>query len=289
MIQKNQIPKIVAATVTVLLVSVCVYLAMEISANNKMEESLRDERLKSETMLSEKLLLEKEIAKFKNEIGLLKGKNVDLDRILSETERKLDDRNKDINKLQKQNASLSHIKKQYADLLKLKDELESQLANHNGAYKQLQHQNEDLKQTIAQLEQQNQTLTMQVNSRLAAINEARVESRKRNDVLTVRARKTRKMLVNLHVPSWANRLSFRVIDPSGKELTDKDGTVAYQVVKENVSPQFIASLNGLPKLNTTYKEVEMVFVPTAKLTSGLYTIEVKDEKLHIGSLQVRFR
>lgn len=282
--------KVIAAFVTVLLVTAAIYLAMEMKTNTQLEEKLNSEKLKSESMLSEKLALEKEINKFKSDLRSLQGKNEDLDKILDATNKKLEGKDLEYRKLQKQNASLFQVRKQYQELLQLKDELEQQLTQYNASLKQLKSANEDLTKTVALLQQKNDALKLELNSaRLLAFNDVKIESIKKNNKLTVNARRTRKFLLNIDVPSGSDDLKFTIKDPSGRELTSKDGSMTSRVVSNSSNPSYVASLNGFYPDEAAYKKVEMVYTPAHKLSAGIYKIEIADKNGSIGSLQVRLK
>jgi hypothetical protein len=94
----------------------------------------------------------------------------------------------------------------------------------------------------------------------------------------------------MDVPAQAENLSYKITSPDGKELADKEGALSVRVIREGAkkSHAFYAATNN-SVAGPNYKRVELTFVPTAKLTSGIYSIDVLNDNLSIGSLQVKLK
>lgn len=288
---KNMVqnPKVIAGTVTFLLAIALVGLISFYEANQSLEAGLNDEKLKSERILSEKLSLEKEIAKLKQSITSLQGRNADLDKTLSKTSAKIAEKERELNKISKENASLKQYKQQYADLQKIKNDLESQVLALNNALTAANKEKESLNRMVAELQVKNKSLSDELAQiQIASLDDIRVEAFKKNK-LTVSARKTKKLDINFMIPSKysADNLTFKISDPSGQVLSPKDGTIAYVETLE--TPILTADASDMQYLKQT-KQVKMEYKPKKKLKAGIYRIEVTNaDNTYLGSLQVRLR
>ncbi|HNP94588.1 MAG TPA: hypothetical protein PKJ63_03135 [Cyclobacteriaceae bacterium] len=288
---KNMVqnPKVIAGTVTFLLAIALVGLISFYEANQSLEAGLNDEKLKSERILSEKLSLEKEIAKLKQSITSLQGRNADLDKTLSKTSAKIAEKERELNKMSKENASLKQYKQQYADLQKIKNDLESQVLALNNALTAANKEKESLNRMVAELQVKNKSLSDELAQiQIASLDDIRVEAFKKNK-LTVSARKTKKLDINFMIPSKysADNLTFKISDPSGQVLSPKDGTIAYVETLE--APILTADASDMLYLKQT-KQVKMEYKPKKKLKAGIYRIEVTNaDNTYLGSLQVRLR
>jgi hypothetical protein len=122
------------------------------------------------------------------------------------------------------------------------------------------------------------------------VNNSLVESSKRNQKQTIKAKSTKKLLTTIDVPSNAENLSFKITSPDGKELGEKQGALSVKVMRDSAKkPQAFYAATNNSVAGHNYKRVELTFAPTAKLTSGIYTIDVLNDNLSIGSLQVKLK
>ena len=61
----------------------------------------------------------------------------------------------------------------------------------------------------------------------AAVDQTQIQAVKRkSEKLTVRANRTKKLIANFEVPADLKNLTFRIVDPKGNMLSQKDGTIA---------------------------------------------------------------
>lgn len=281
----------IAAGVAVLLfIGSIIFLSIEMGRNNQLEGDLKNERLSSESMLSEKLSLDKAIAKIKSELKSLEGKNSDLDEALTASFKKLETADDDLRRSKSQISSQAHLRKQIKELQKLKEDSELQLANYKISLQQLQSLNDDLEIAVGSLQQQNKGLLDELNAiRLVSMNEVLVESTKKNGRLTVKAKRTKNLIVNVDIPANAENLSFKITSPSGKELTNKEGTIAINIVRENKprSKAFYVANSSLAP--PAYNQVQISYVANDKLLPGIYKTEILSNSVSIGSLQVKLR
>ncbi|MFZ1809110.1 MAG: hypothetical protein WAU36_17890 [Cyclobacteriaceae bacterium] len=284
-----QNPKIIAGTVTFLLAISLVGLITFYEANQSLENGLNTEKLKSEKMLSEKLLLDKELIKLKQSIASLQGKNTDLDKMLNNASSKIAMKESELKKMQKENTSMKQYKQQLAEVEKIKSDLESQLTSLTNSLDASNNEKESLNKMIASLQVKNKNLEDELSKmQIASLDDIRVEAFKKNK-LTVSAKKTKKLNVNFIIPAntSSENLQFKITDPKGQLLTSNDGTIAMIELEE--TPMLTASNDNTVYVRQT-KQVKMEYKPKSKLKSGIYRIEILDEKnVYMGSLQVRLK
>lgn len=282
-------PKAVALTSTALLFASVVWLLNVKKVNSSLEVGLNNEKLRTESLLSEKLILEKDMAKLKDRLASLSGKNSDLEKVVKQTSMKLEAKETEYNKIRKENLSLQQIRKQHQELLTLQKDLEAQIENLSSSFARLQKENGDLNNAVASLEQRNRLLNEELHRAfLANLDNTQMDALQGKGKLTVKARRSNKLVATFDVPADLKNLTFKVIDPSGNPLTHKDGTIASRVITS--SDSYVASssttLNGV---NSKLAKVEMVYLPTKKLNRGTYKVEILNDNLYVGSLQVRLR
>lgn len=282
-------PKAVALTSTALLFASVVWLLNVKKVNSSLEVGLNNEKLRTESLLSEKLILEKDMAKLKDRLASLSGKNSDLEKVVKQTSMKLEAKETEYNKIRKENLSLQQIRKQHQELLTLQKDLEAQIENLSSSFAILQKENGDLNNAVASLEQRNRLLNEELHRAfLANLDNTQMDALQGKGKLTVKARRSNKLVATFDVPADLKNLTFKVIDPSGNPLTHKDGTIASRVITS--SDSYVASssttLNGV---NSKLAKVEMVYLPTKKLNRGTYKVEILNDNLYVGSLQVRLR
>jgi hypothetical protein len=226
--------------------------------------------------------------KFREQIESLKGTNTELDRTLQITSKKFASQESDFKKVKAENTSLKQIRRQYADLQSLQKDLNNQLAYLNGTIAELQREKFDLNNTVATLEEKNRMLASDLNkAQLAYLDYSRIEATKRNEKLTVNARKTRQFKVNFDVPTAMSNISFRITGPDGKLLSPEHGTIASRVVPN--TDNLMASNSSNSIASNTAKKIEMSYLAKTKLQAGTYRVEVLSENLHVASLQIKLK
>lgn len=281
-------PKTLAAIATVLCVASIFWLATIKSVNTSLESSLEREKLQSEALLSEKLLLEKDLERLRSQLSALKGTNSDLDILVRSIESKYLEQEGELKKLRKQNSSLSDIKRQREQLLVLQGELESELQSARSLIADLERQNLSYANAITQLQEQNSVLVRDLNRAMfASIDHPQVQAvRGKKDKLTVRARKTDKLVADFEVPASLTNISYSILDPNGNPMTTKHGVVVSQSVP--TEGNILASARD-EKVGDGLQKVRMEYVPKVKLESGVYTVEILNDNLYVGSLNVKLR
>ena len=280
--------KAVALVSTALMVASIFWLMNAKSVNTTLEAGLQNEKLKSEQLLSEKLHLEKEIEKFKEQLLRLKEQNLDFDEAVKSVTSKLQLQEADYTRMKKENNSLGQLRKQKQDLLTLLAELENELTHLKSSSAALESKNSNLNIMVAELQDRNRLLVDDLNKAMfAAVDQSQIQAlRGKSEKLTVKAKRTRKLMATFEVPSNLKNLSFRVIDSEGRALSPKDGTIASTISSSdaNFTASSDSDLNG-----SNFQKVEMVYIPKARLNSGVYTVEILNENIYVGSLRVKLK
>lgn len=280
--------KAVAVVTTALFVASTVWLLNTKRINSSLETGLKNEKLKSESLLSEKLLLEKDIEKFKEQLGALKNQNSELDNLYNATAAKLNAQEADYNRLKKENATLGQIRKQRQELLAIQDQLKNELQALKTSYAALESENRNLNQTIASLEERNKILIADLNNAMNnSVDQSQLHAiRSKPEKLTVKAKRTKKLIASFEVPANLKNLSFRVINDKGDVLGPKEGSISFNAIPSDNS--YVASKENSAAGNKLQK-VEMTYTPVKKLSAGIYTVEILNENLHVGSLKVKLK
>lgn len=286
--EKIQSSKAIALGTTALLVICLVWLFSVKRINTSLETGLENERLKSEQLLSEKLLLDKEIQKFRDQLVSLKDQNSSLDNVVKNLNTKLNNQEAEYNRMKKQNMTLAQVKAKKAELEVLQNQLQNELTALRNSYAALASKNLELNNTVARLEERNRVLTNDLSRAMfASVDQSQIEAVKgKADKLTVRAKRTKKLIANFKVPANMKNLSFRIVDPKGHALTSQDGTTASTATPTDDS--FTASADPQVMPNKL-QQVQMTFLPERKLNAGLYTVEILNDNLYVSSVKVKLK
>jgi hypothetical protein len=281
-------PKAIALVTTALFIGSLFWLMNTNRVNSSLETGLEKERLKSEEYLSEKLSLEKDLLKIKDQLLTLQGTNVQQGDLVKNISTKLANQEAEYNLMKKQNVSLHQIKKQRQELIALQSQLENELQSIKLSYAALETRNSELNQTLASLEDRNRVLVADLNKvMLAAVDHSQIQAVKgKKEKLTVRARKASKLIANFEVPANLKNLTFRIADSKGNSLTQKDGTIASTT---SPSDESYTATTDSESISSGLQKVEMVFIPKARLQTGIYTVEILNENLYVGSLKVKLK
>ena len=280
--------KAIAVVTTTLLVASLFWLMNTRTLNTSLEAGLQDEKLRSESLLSEKLLLEKETQRIRDQLFTLKDQNRAYDELVKTTSARLSAQEAEYNRMKKENLSLAQIKRQRQELAVLNNQLENELQSLRKSFADLASKNPELTSAVASLEERNGILSNDLSkAMLAAVDQSQIQALKgKTEKLTVRARSTRKLSATFEVPSNLKNLSFRITDAKGNLLTSKEGIITSSVAPSEHS--YTASADA-DILGTRSQKVEMVYLPKEKLKAGLYTIEIMNENLYVGSLKIKLK
>ena len=254
--------------------------------NISLKAGLQEQKLKSETLLSEKLLLEKEIEKVKDQLFALKGRNLDLDNLVKRATATLKEQESEYSRMRKQNASLALVKKQREELSALSAQLENELQTLKSSYADLEARNAELADVVVSLQEKNRVLTDDLNrTAFAAIDQSQIQAlRGKREKLTVRAKRTNKLVTTFEVPANLKNLSFRITDSNGNVLGAEQGNIVSAIVP---SDNNLTASSDRDVVGNRLQTVEMVYTPKHRLRTGLYTLEVLSENLYVGSVRVK--
>lgn len=280
--------KVVAVVTTTLLISSLFWLMNTKRVNGSLEAGLQKEKLHSEALLSEKLSLEKDMQKFKAQLSTLNNKNTELDKLVSSTSAKLKSQESEYNRMKRQNLSLGQLQKQRQELIALQSQLENDLRELRSSNAELEAKNSDLNAIIASLQERNRILTDDLNKAMfAAVDQSQIQAvRGKAERLTVKAKRTRKLIATFEVPNNLKNLSFRILDSKGKALTQKDGTIASIITPSEGS--YTASSDAETSGNRLQR-VELSYIAKEKLRTGVYTVEILNDNLYVASLKVKLK
>jgi hypothetical protein len=276
-----------ALIITVLLFGATFWLMKEKNVSHSLRDGLDSEKLRSEALLSEKLLVEKEIVRLKSQLFTVTGKSDKLDAELKQTLQKLSATESEFKKAKNENASLKQYKQQNNDLLAMQKDLHRQIESLTQSVSTAQMENQKLNAQLVSLEERNKMLADDLRrTALASMDNTEIKAlRGKKERLTVKASRTKKLIAEFEIPGHMKNVSFKITDPSGKLLSNNDGTIASTFTAS--SNNYTASTSDAKSLGTA--KVEMVFIPKEKLKSGMYKVEILSENLHLGGLQVRLK
>lgn len=257
------------------------------NANKSLKKSLDMEVLNSEMILSEKLQFQKEIDGFRVKIKELMGKNKDLDKILAETTRKLNEKEEALNLIVRENGNIKSLKKQMAELTQMKKDMESQMLSLNESVQKLTKDKEMLNKTILALQDENKMLSenLAILSSVTTDNFLVEATKGKKEKLTVKANRTNKIAVSFKVPSnMVEKVSFKILKPDGILVEGNDKGIAMRIVNNET---LLASRST--DLIEISKKIEMTYSPKSKLKPGIYTIEMYNGEKYIGSCNLKLR
>lgn len=283
--------KVIAGSLTTLLVAAIIGLIYLQDSNKSMSNLLDEAKLKSERFLSEKLSLDKEIDNLKKQKMTLGNKNSELDKLLASTNSALAKKEKELKAVQWDKNKSKKLEADLAEIRKIKGELENQIAMQNETIKKLRGENEQLSMNAAALKEQNETLI--ANSKVANAlntNNWKVETTKgKKDRLTVVARRTNKISMGFDVPqNLVENINFKITGPNGFALPEGN-RLSYAVIDND--SDFVASASTDIQNYGVTKRIEMTYKPQAKekLVAGIYRIDVYEKNVYINSYQIRLR
>jgi predicted nucleic acid-binding Zn-ribbon protein len=272
----------IALTLSTVLIASSVWLIEVDRTNRRLTDMFAREKLKADSLKAEKLSLQKELDSFKNEVADLSVKNRESSKSLQEASSKLAAMEEAMKKNRKENVSFQQLKKQHMELIQLRTDLEDQVTALKTSNARLQQENSTLTNRIAFLTENNKFLSEElVKAQQASTDNTQVEAVTRSGKLIVKAHRTRKIIMNFSVRKDLNNPSFKIIDPKGNTLTDKEGIFTSLKLNDNYVPGKEGSTQ-ITRMEVTYK-------PIKKLKPGIYKIEVLNNNLHVGNFVLALR
>lgn len=284
--ERNNTPHIVAAVAIVLLVAGSIYLTAQMGLQSRVESHLDEERLRSESLLSEKLSLEKVIHNLKADMEAMTQQNDALNNTLKSTTQTLQTLEHQLKESRKPDAAKVKLEKQRAELLAIKQNLEAEIVRYETIMKELQHKNTELQLDVTLIEDLNKILSDEVNAlRRKSMDGILTQAAKKNNKLTVKASRTRKLMVETDLYADVAKPTISIINAEGKEIEILAEEMTLTVVKRE--ERQTASLHTMPSSpGQSFKRVRFVYIPRQKLKPGVYKVIVRDDTTLIGSVQV---
>ncbi len=283
----------VAIGVTLLFLLAMGFAIFYFSDGRNLKKDLASEKVKSEKMLSEKLALSKELDKLKNEIDSYKGKNASLDKSLADLKSKLQKKEAEFNRMAAN--SSPNYKKQFQELQAIKADLDKTLARLNEELSALQSENYDLRTSLAMMEANNEQLAVN-NKKLTRmiVNNLEAEAQKKNNKLTVNARKTKEIVLAFEVPAnMSEQLKFNIVFPDGKQVASNNSkNITYAVNHKDFvfsDAEVVASTQNLFVKSDDSKQIALSYKADSKLKPGTYQIDIYSENEYLGSCRMKLK
>ncbi len=277
--------KIAAAILTCLFFIALAGVVTLHDSNNSLAELLDGSKLKSESLLSEKLLHDKEINNLRTQIASQEGQNKDLDQLLSNARKQLEQKQREIA------AKGPNVKynRELADLKRIKTDLERQMADLNIQMRSLESSNSELTAQLSEANAKNKELAGSIKAmETLAINNYRIDATKKNDKLTVVARKTKNLSMGFDLPvNLAENVQFKIKTPEGKVIDKSCSELAYGI--ESSPNELFASVEPIALGMEVSKRVEMSYKPKERMKKGLYVIDIYNGETYVTSCQVRLK
>jgi len=283
---------VIIAIAIVIGIAVCGILYSQSSQNTNLKKSLSAEKERTEYLLSQKMQLDESLKLSKKDVSELKGKNNSLETMITETNRKIVQKNAEINQLRAQNASVKDLEKKIGELESLKNQLNSEIAGLNKSLAKAKADNLKLNDKIASAARTNKELSSD-NSILSSLlsDNYRVEAlRGKNEKLTVLARRTDKLLVSFDLPDniVSNDVYFQIMTPQGEEYSSNKDLATSINFYENPEG-LIASTDQSDFGYSWNRRIEMSYMPKQKLTRGIYQFNLYNQDRFLGSFQLRLK
>lgn len=283
----------VAIGVTLLFLLAMGFAIFYFSDGRNLKKDLASEKVKSEKMLSEKLALSKELDKLKNEIDSYKGKNASLDKSLADLKSKLQKKEAEFNRMAAN--SSPNYKKQFQELQAIKADLDKTLARLNEELSALQSENYNLRTSLAMMEANNEQLAVNnKNLTRMIVNNLEAEAQKKNNKLTVNARKTKEIVLAFEVPaSMSEQLKFNIVFPDGKQVASNNSkNITYTVNHKDFvfsNAEVVASTQNLFVKSDDSKQIALSYKADSKLKPGTYQIDIYSENEYLGSCRMKLK
>jgi Skp family chaperone for outer membrane proteins len=259
-------------------------------SQSKTKQSLNDEKLRSEKLLSEKLCYEKDLDRLNTDIAELKADSDAGSKLLAETETRLAESENSRNALTREVKSLRATKREFETLKTQKEALDREYAGMQRAHEKLLAENSLMQKSVTELEAGKNDLLEKLNNNelYDADNYIAYGTRGKKDKLSLRASRTKKLVVNFDVPqSLTEAISFRLTTPSGTTVTPDDKSLSWNVMPDPAS--YTASLTAVAVESGQSRQVVLSYAPTEKLMEGEYKIGIECNGRNIGNCRLRLQ
>lgn len=284
--------KAVAAGVTATLFASLMTLGVIYRNNSLLTEDIKAEKIRTETLNGEKTSLNKEIDKLKKELASLNSDNKELDKAVKEAQHKLVEKEAQIAKLSKNNSVIPSLRKEIESIRKIRQELIAQLETLKNENYMMGTEISELNRTIAGLRKENQELLARTNEKPMMAYNFRVEPVKsRNDKLTVKAKRAKKIKISFDVNSPKNMTGDVYLKIRSEKDNELEGQtiLAYEMAEDTDDEYMMASTESLVISADEYKRFSVAFNPKEKLDAGVYYVSVFSGNNYLGSAQFKLR
>jgi hypothetical protein len=275
--------------------------------NNNLKEENKVITEKVETLTSVKAQLELELKAIDAELSQYKGKNRELDQLLSGAYKELNLKKAKIEKLSSQNASLSKYKKEAESLRKLKINYLAQIKEMEEKINVLTAENKSLKYDNARLTDEMKILmsnymmlerkveiasVLKVDKVLASA-EKKSKNGKYSKVFN--AKKTDRLVVNFELSEnmvadkAEKNIYVRIIDPSGNVLPAPANEKGYFTNPDGNMEMPYSLAKKVDYNNEKLKSTTYYGVGNTALKEGLYTIEFYCEGYFCGASKYKLK
>jgi len=259
---------------------------------NELRRVADNERLKSEAMLAEKLMTQKDLDKAMNDLADLNQKRSQLEQEINDLNQKINSRDASIRNLRKENEQLESLKKNLAEMISKSEKMKNEMDYMAEKIDNLTNDKQNLENTISSLKKENSEMADNIKTMqdLNANNYLIEALKGRKGKLTVNARRTNKIQFAFDVPEISNsRLHFNIITPEGKTIDSRKDKQALVTVASSETDNPIASLKGGDGNSSKQKRVTFSYKPDKKLKSGIYSIEIFNNDVYLGTSQIKLR
>jgi hypothetical protein len=284
---------IIATVSVILLLGALTFLSITTISNSRLAENLKKEKLAAEAALSQHLASEKEIYKLNESLSDIHEQKNKLEKLLNNINAKLQEKEEALVKTKKMLTTSAQNKDQLQELMRQKKLLEQQITYYKQSFREAQEDNEEKDQLLTTLQADNKILTDNLSAlKLKSMTSALITSSNKNNKLTIRSKRTKKLSFNVGLASNAKNLQFNINDPGGNNLPIDENNFSFRSTKQDdeKSKAFYATTtNSMNPAFNDYQTVEVNYTPKEKLKPGIYTIGIMTDGLSIGSLQVKLR
>ena len=255
---------------------------------------LDNAKLQNELLLSEKLALDKEILHYEDAMNILKEKNERSEKLFTEWQRKLTDRETAYSELAKENARTKSLKKQLAENNNMNEDLLKKMKDLNHENSSQLADNARLKNTLLTHQGEKEELMKQLDAAMTAhvikpdnyMVETHMNLKK--DRLTYNAKRIKKLTLVLDMPmDHSTEISFNITTPEGKVITEKNKMLTWKFISNDKN--LTASINPFDDELQASSQIKLTYTPTSKLQPGEYKIAVMKSGQNIGNCRVRLR
>jgi hypothetical protein len=289
---KDKTDKVVIYSGVVIITILLITTLFVIFSNAQKTGNLNVEKLRNESLLSEKLIAEKGLNKMKTELSSVKKKNNDYEKLLSEAELKLEEKDKKISSLLKETISLNNkFKKDIDDLQNKIAEPDIEYADLKLNYERLLTEDKNLKSSLDEMRLENVAFALQLdkeqlyqsdNFLVTAIRGKNAER------IVIFASRAKKLNMTFDVPqSLTESISFKIITPSGTTINPDDKSLSWFVTMD--SRNFTSSLSPLTGEFEQSRQVVLNYTPKEKLLIGEYKIQIICDGTIFGNCRIRLK